>query len=271
MVQDSYNIIPVTLAVILHVFVFGSMFVAFDLSRTAAPPLALAIKATLVTEDRAAPPPEISQPEPEPEPEPEVIQPDPDEEARKQAEEDKRLEDARIERERLAQIEKDRLEAERKAARDKAERERKAEELAEIRRIKMEKERERDVERQREENRRLEALEEQRIRDDMISAEEELQAAQDSTEARIYQNQIVQRVRRNWKRPGTARDDLECLVAVTQVPGGEVVNVQVTECNGDDILRRSVENAVWTASPLPVPSNPLLFLRSFQFRFTIQD
>ncbi len=268
MIQDSYNIIPITLAVILHAITFGSLFVAFDLSRTAAPPLPLLIKATLVTDVTAAPPPPVVK-----QPEPEVVKPDPEEEARKQAEEDKRRDDARLEKERLARLERERKEAERKAARDKAERERKAEELAEIRRIKMEEERARDVERQREENRRLEALEEQRIRDEMIADEEELQAAQDSTEARVYQNLIQQKVRRKWARPGTARDDLECVVAVVQVPGGEVLSAKVikSECNGDDIVQRSVENAVFNASPLPQPSNPLLFLRTFQITFTIDD
>jgi len=269
-IQDSYNIIPITLAVILHAITFGSLFVAFDLSQSTAPPMPLAIKATLVTDVTAAPPPPVVK---QPEPEPEVVKPDPDEEAREQAEEDKRLEDARLEKERLARLERERKEAERKAARDKAERERKAEELAEIRRIKLEEERERDVERQREENRRLEALEEQRIRDEMIAAEEEVQAAQDSTEAQVYQNLIIQKVRRNWARPGTARDDLECLVAVTQVPGGEVLSARVikSECNGDEIVQRSVEAAVRRASPLPQPSNPLLFLRTFEITFTMPD
>jgi len=64
--QDSYNIIPVTLAVLLHASVFGSLFVAFDLSRSAAPPMQLAIRATLVTEDSVTAPPVVQQPEPEP-------------------------------------------------------------------------------------------------------------------------------------------------------------------------------------------------------------
>ncbi len=101
--------------------------------------------------------------------------------------------------------------------------------------------------------------------------EEDLQAAQNSSEAQVYQNMITQRVRRNWARPGTARDDLKCIVSVQQVPGGTVVSARVIECNGDDIVRRSVEAAVYRASPLPQPSNPLLFLRTFQITFTIED
>ncbi len=256
MVQDTYNIFPVTLAVLLHVFVFGSLFVAFDRSRAAAPAMPLAMKATLVSADSLTPPPVLKQPLPEPEPE--VIQPAPDEAALRRAEENKRLQDARREQERL-----DRLERVRQEARLERELERK--------RAEMEAERLRDIERQRLENIREEEELLREANDAMIAAEEEVFAAQNSTEARVYQNMIIQKVRRNWARPGTARDDLECIVAVQQVPGGVVVSARVIKCNADDIVRRTVENAVLKASPLPQPSNPLLFLRTFQITFTIED
>ena len=256
MVQDTYNIVPMTLAVILHAFVFGSMFVAFDLSRSAAPPMPLMMKATLVSADALSPPPMMRQPLPEPEPE--VVRPEPDNDAQRRAEDQKRRADARREQERL-----DRLERVRQEARLERERER--------RRAEMEAERLRDIEQQRQDN----LLEEERLlreaQDAMIAAEEEVFAAQSSTEAQVYQNMIVQKVRRNWARPGTASDDLACIVAVQQVPGGVVVSARVVDCNGDDIVRRSVENAVLKASPLPQPSNPLLFLRTFQITFTIED
>ncbi len=276
MAQDTYNVIPVTLAVLLHVIVFGSLFVAFDLSPSAAPPMPLSIKATLVVEDTSQPP--VVQepvPPPEPEPEPEPVQPDPDEEDRNQAEEDKRVEDARIERERLANIERDRKEAERKAAEDKARREREAEAERERIRKELEAQRLRDIEQQRQDNR----LEEERLlrqaQQALLDAEDAQFEAQNSTEAQVYQNMITQQVFRNWARPGTARDDLKCIVSVQQIPGGTVVSARVIECNGNDIVRRSVENAVYNASPLPQPSNPLLFLRTFQITFlktsTIDD
>ena len=256
MVQDTYNIIPMTLAVTLHALVFGSMFVAFDLSRSAAPPMPLAMKATLVSADSIAPPPVMRQPAPQPEPD--VVQPEPDDDAQRRAEDQKRRSDARREQERLDRLERVRLEA-----RQERERERK---LAE-----MEEQRLRDIAQQRQDN----ILEEERLlreaNEAMIAAEEEVFAAQNSTEAQVYQNMIVQKVRRNWARPGTASDDLACIVAVQQVPGGVVVSARVIECNGDDIVRRSVENAVFKASPLPQPSNPLLFLRTFQITFTIDD
>jgi len=275
--QDSYNIIPVTLAVLLHASVFGSLFVAFDLSRSAAPPMPLAIRATLVTEDSVTAPPVVQQPEPEPElepepePEPEPIQPDPEEEARKRAEADKRRADALQEQQRLDDIR--RKEAERKAAEDRARREREDEAERERIRQKLEDDRLADIEQQRQDNR----LEEERLQrvaqEEIYAADAAELEAQNSTEAQVYQALIVQKVRRNWARPGTAPDDLECVVAVRQVPGGEVVSANVirNKCNGDEIVQRSVEAAVRRASPLPQPSNPLLFLRTFQITFTIDD
>jgi colicin import membrane protein len=265
--QDSHNIIPVTLAVILHVLVFGSLFVAFDFDRDAPPPLPLAIKASLVTDDATLPPPPPPPVEEQPEPEPEVQQPDPDEEARRQAEEQKRIDDARIERERLKAEEDARKAAEREAAEDEARRKREAEEEAERVRQRLEAERLADIQRQREENERLE----RESRETLIQEEEAAIAAQNSTEMQVYLNEIRQKVRRNWRRPGTARNDLECIVAVQQVPGGEVTGARVTECNGDAIVQRSVENAVFKASPLPQPENPLLFLRNFTITFTYDD
>jgi len=276
--QDTYNVIPVTLAVLLHVILFGSLFVAFDISKSAAPPMPLAIKATLVVEDTSQPP-VVQEPVqlPEPEPEPEPVQPDPDEEDRKQAEEDKRAEDARIESERLATIERDRKEAERKVTEDKARREREAEAERERVRKELEAQRLRDIEQQRQDNR----LEEERLlreaQQALLDAEDAEFAAQNSTEAQVYQNMITQRVFRKWARPGTARDDLKCVVAVEQIPGGTVVRSRIieSECNGDERVRRSVLAAVNRASPLPQPSNPLLFLPTFQITFlktsTIDD
>ena len=259
MVQDSYNIIPVTLAVLLHAIVFGSLFVAVDLSSEAAPPMPLLITATLVSEDTLEPPPvRVPEPEPEPELEPELEQPDPEEEVRKRAEEQKRRDDARREQERLDEIKR-------------KEAERRAEEARERRRKELEEQRLADIAQQRQDN----LLEQQRIereaREAMIAAEDAQLVAQNSTEAQVYQALIVQKVRRNWARPGTARDDLKCVVDVVQVPGGAVVSAQIIECNADDIVQRSVENAVYKASPLPQPSNPILFLRRFQITFTIPD
>lgn len=82
-----------------------------------------------------------------------------------------------------------------------------------------------------------------------------------------YIADIQNKVERNWIRPASARQGLSCQVEVNQIPGGEVINVRVTKCIGDDVFRRSVEAAVYKASPLPRPSDPALFDREIIFTF----
>ncbi|MCF6259501.1 MAG: cell envelope integrity protein TolA [Gammaproteobacteria bacterium] len=82
-----------------------------------------------------------------------------------------------------------------------------------------------------------------------------------------YVADITNKIERSWIRPASAREGLSCKVAVSQIPGGEVINVTVTQCTGDDVFRRSVEAAVYKASPLPRPSDPALFERQILFNF----
>jgi colicin import membrane protein len=75
------------------------------------------------------------------------------------------------------------------------------------------------------------------------------------------------RIQNAWIKPPSARAGVDCVVQVTQVPGGEVTSAQVTQCNGDAAVRQSIENAVYRASPLPDPPDPALFQRNFAFEF----
>jgi colicin import membrane protein len=54
---------------------------------------------------------------------------------------------------------------------------------------------------------------------------------------------------------------------VTQIPGGEVIQVSIGACNGDQAVRESIEAAVYRASPLPAPPDPSLFDRSLKILF----
>lgn len=82
-----------------------------------------------------------------------------------------------------------------------------------------------------------------------------------------YKELITQKIQSNWVKPPTAPDNLKCIVNVEQVPGGTVVNAQVTQCNGDDAVRQSIVTAVLRSSPLPPPPEASLFDRNIQITF----
>ena len=86
-----------------------------------------------------------------------------------------------------------------------------------------------------------------------------------------YMFAIQRKINRNWVRPPTAKDGIECIVNVRQLPGGEVVSVTIGTCNGDSTVRRSIEAAVHKASPLPAPSDPSVFDRNLRLEFRPGD
>lgn len=104
-----------------------------------------------------------------------------------------------------------------------------------------------------------------------LAEEEHLDAAQGSGLLAQYVDVIRQKVERNWLKPASARSGIHCVVQVQQIPGGEVVDVRVTECNGDAAVVRSIEAAVLRSSPLPPPPDPALFERSLEFVFQPAD
>jgi colicin import membrane protein len=104
-----------------------------------------------------------------------------------------------------------------------------------------------------------------------MAAEERINAARGSARQAEYKALIEARINRAWIRPATARTGIQCEVRVTQVPGGEVVGVQVTRCNGDAAVRESIEAAVYRASPLPEPPDPDLFDRNLVVTFAPND
>ena len=275
MLRDSKNIIPVSMAVLLHVVIFGSMIMAYDYVRPT-PFTPLAVQATLVTEVPETQAPPVVEPEPEPEPIVEEPEPEPEpdnsEELRRLAEEEKRRQDALIEQERLEKLRQQEEEAERKRKeREEAERRKREEEETERKRKEAERQREEDIRRQREENERLRREMEAAERQAEIDAESDRLAAVDSGELAVYMAQIRQKIERNWSAPASAGAELKCSVRVRQVPGGEVVGVTILSCNGDEAVRRSVEAAIYRSSPLPVPSNPNLFDRNILLNLSIRQ
>ena len=183
----------------------------------------------------AAPPPEAEGPPP----------PTPEELARREQQQ----KDAQAAQQ--AQAEKQRLEeqqaAQEKAAQEKAAQEKQAEAQRKAE-LQDQSDREADLKRS-------------------LAAEQRADTAATSSALASWRSQITAKITRAWLRPPTARQGLECNLYVTQVPGGEVTEVRVGECNGDQAVRESIEAAVYRASPLPPPPDPTLFDRNLKITF----
>ena len=221
------------------------------------------------------------------------------EQQRREAEQQRQAEQARVaeqkrkeeaerqraaEQKRQAEAERQRVaEQKRKEAEQQRIAEQKRKEEAERQRIAEEKRKAEEAERRRiaEEKRKAEEaarLAEQRRQEEMqrqfqseIAAEEQRLAAISSGKLDQYVAIIRQRVERNWVEPASATSGIECEVSVTQIPGGEIVNVRVGRCNGDAAVVRSIEAAVYRSSPLPPPPDPSLFERNLRFMFKPEE
>ena len=100
-----------------------------------------------------------------------------------------------------------------------------------------------------------------------LAAEEHADVTRNGAALASWESMIAAKITRAWLRPPTAKAGIDCMLNVMQVPGGEVTQVSIGECNGDQAVRDSIEAAVYRASPLPPPPDPSLFDRNLKIRF----
>ncbi len=100
-----------------------------------------------------------------------------------------------------------------------------------------------------------------------LAAEEHAEVARNGAALASWESMIAAKITHAWLRPPTAKAGIDCMLNVTQVPGGDVTQVSIGECNGDQAVRESIERAVYRASPLPPPPDPALFDRNLKIRF----
>jgi len=171
---------------------------------------------------------------------------------------------AEAEKKRKAE-EKKALDAKRKPEEDQkrkaeAERKRKAEDQQKLADAKKAKQRKLEDEKRRADDER--ALKEQLAADEQARQQQRRHAEkieQAKSEIDKYKALIRQKVERNWARPPGAEKSLECLVQVRLIQSGEVIQAKVVRSSGNPLFDRSVENAIYKASPLPLPDDKDLF------------
>jgi len=100
-----------------------------------------------------------------------------------------------------------------------------------------------------------------------IAAEEGRAQAVSAGLLNQYVALLNQRVERNWTKPPSAKQGLDCQVKVTQASGGTVLSVTIGSCNGDEAVKQSIEVAVYRSSPVPAPPDARLFDRNLTFHF----
>jgi len=253
--------VSITLSVLLHAALLGALAYGWLLFRRPPRPApTLAIEAHVVDARSVR---GVVQPAPQAPPEP-VGPPQPTPEELAQREQQRQQEEAAAAEQQRAAEEKAAAEAAAaaaaaKAAEARAAAEHKAREEAEAQKRAAE-----------EKQRRAEAQEQTQREEDLqrdLAAEEEAKKARAGPALASWQAQIAARINRAWLRPPTARPGIECMLNVTQVPGGEVTEVTIGACNGDQAVRESIQAAVYRASPLPPPPDPALFDRHLRIDF----
>jgi len=249
--------VSITLSVLLHAALLGALAYGWLLFRRPPRPApTLAIEAHVVDARSVR---GVVQPAPQAPPEP-VGPPQPTPEELAQREQQRQQEEAAAAEQQRAAEEKAAAEAAAaKAAEARAAAEHKAREEAEAQKRAAE-----------EKQRQAEAQEQTQREEDLqrdLAAEEEAKKARAGPALASWQAQIAARINRAWLRPPTARPGIECMLNVTQVPGGEVTEVTIGACNGDQAVRESIEAAVYRASPLPPPPDPALFDRHLRIDF----
>ena len=289
----------IALSVVLHGALAGALIFGWWTyhQKTQAVTPTLAIEATVVDSKSVkgattpvpqppapTPPPPPAPPPPQPQPPPPVEdtgppEPTPEELAQR-AQKEKEQQEAKEKAEQEAQQKADELAAEQKRqaeeqkrqAQEKAEAERKAKEEA----LKKAAEAKAAAQKKLEDDKRK-AQEAQQLAQSeadlkrSLAAEEHANAVRSSGALASWEAQLKARIERAWLRPPSARAGIVCELDVTQVPGGEVTNVKLGSCNGDQAVRDSIVAAVYRASPLPPPPDPSLFERELQITFSPTD
>lgn len=89
-----------------------------------------------------------------------------------------------------------------------------------------------------------------------------------AAEREAYDEQLRQQLYSSWNVP-RANQSYSCSLIIAQNFRGEVLNVGVEKCSEENLaIRKSVEDAAYRASPLPLPENRACFSRTLKIWLT---
>ena len=94
-----------------------------------------------------------------------------------------------------------------------------------------------------------------------------IQARRNEQLQNSWVGQLKDKIQRNWVIPPGYRPGQSCQVTVKQDQGGYILSLQIGQCTGDELFRRSVETAVKRSEPLPLAPNAQVFQATLNFTF----
>lgn len=98
------------------------------------------------------------------------------------------------------------------------------------------------------------------------------QSGTNGTDNDDYKAAIQNAVTQNWLRPDNIPAGLVCKIDIVQIPGGQVISANVeSSCPFDQAGRRSVEDAVMRAQPLPYKGFEKQFRRKVTLNFKVEN
>ena len=143
------------------------------------------------------------------------------------------------------------------------------------RKIEAEKKKQEAEQKKKEEDKRKAAEEKKRkeqekaLKDQLDAELEAEQQERDLTTIQKYQALIIRAVENNFNQLNLP-DGLSCVILIRMLEGGKVVEASIVKSSGNDLFDRRAENAVYSASPLPVPEEIRLFEKMRNIRFTFE-
>jgi hypothetical protein len=86
-----------------------------------------------------------------------------------------------------------------------------------------------------------------------------------AAEQATYEYRLEQAVVAGWEIPRRAKG-VRCTVIIVQNFRGEVLDARVEDCGDDVLVQKSVVDAAYRASPLPLPGNDACFERQVRLQ-----
>ena len=102
-----------------------------------------------------------------------------------------------------------------------------------------------------------------RVMEEAVREQAKARASEDK-EVDKYMRLIQQTMWRYWKRPPSARKQMEATLRIYLLPGGELQEATIIKGSGHDSFDRSALNAVREVGQFPVPSDSIVFDRNFR-------